>query len=244
MNVFQARNLSVTTLLVWAVHEVRIIWCTCMNEIETTFNRIQSRFSQRNLGLNYNKPDYKKKLARATTASPAKEDPQGDDLDEIHVCTEQTTSALRTLAQCPETGSIAFQSVAVAAIRTLDRARVAVCEAGQAALSLGQQTKIKRIVGSLDSAAQTLEATLSDKGNRMLDLNACAPVTKNGEDTTWWFALTEAIQTVDAGIDWLTSLVSGQPDGAPTHMLGSLVSDFLRTHHDALLLEAETWMQG
>lgn len=148
---------------------------------------------------------------------------------------------VRTLARDAEADSVVFQSVAVAALKMLDRVRGHEQQAAAAALSLAQQEKLETMTASLEAVMQALHEALSTQGAKMFDLCAAEPV-EEPEEPFWWFALTETIQAQEEGIAWLASMVQGQPKGNATRTLSSVIARLLRAHHNALLAEAEEWM--
>ena len=145
------------------------------------------------------------------------------------------------LAEEAETGSVAFQSVAVAALRRLYRVRYHEQQVAEAALSLAQQEKLHEMLASLAEVTRALQGTLNAQGTQMLsfcpDDLADEPI-----EHFWWFALTETIQVLEESTAWIASMVQGQPKGGATRTLSSVIARVLRNHHNTLLAEAEEWM--
>ena len=148
---------------------------------------------------------------------------------------------VRALARDAKAGGVAFQSVAVAALKTLHRVLHYERQAAAAALSLAQQENLEAMSEELERVTQALREALSAQGAKMLGFPT-APEADEPEEHFWWFALTEAIQVLDESIARTTSLVHGQPKGSPARTLASVVVRLLRAHHNALLIEAEDWM--
>ena len=148
---------------------------------------------------------------------------------------------IRDLAQEAETGSVAFQSVAVAALRRLHRVLYHEQQVAEAALSLAQQEKLHSMIASLEEVTQALEATLNTQGTQMLNLSSDTLADEPVEHF-WWFALTGTIQVLEESIAWIASMVQGQPKGGTTRTLSSVIARVLRNHHNTLLAEAEEWM--
>ena len=155
--------------------------------------------------------------------------------------------ALRLLVEeVGEEGS-AFQSVAVAAVQIIERALLYEREAAEAALSLGQQKKLTSMVETAEDAAAVLRGTLSAQGAKVMHL--CSkenpPRPTPAGDTSgspWWFALTDALEVLEEGTGRMSSLTTAQPDGSPACRLSRCITNLLRSHHDALLLEADEWI--
>jgi hypothetical protein len=154
--------------------------------------------------------------------------------------------ALRALVDAADCQCAPYQSVAVAAVQILEKALRYEREAAEAALSLGQQEKMSSMVETADQAATVLRDTLNAQGHKVMHL--CSKQVAPGADLEsedsqpWWFALSNALEVLEQGTDQMTSLTTGQPAGSPARELSQLTAQLLRSHHDALLLEAEEWI--
>jgi hypothetical protein len=149
---------------------------------------------------------------------------------------------LQALGKTIEDGGTAVQSVAVAAVKILERALTFEREAAEAALSLGQQEKLRSMVETAEEAASILRKTLSANGGNVVHLCSDESPPLPADDQPWWFALTDALEVLEEGTSRMASLTSAQPQGSPAHELSRQVACLLRGHHDALLLEAEQWI--
>lgn len=154
--------------------------------------------------------------------------------------------ALRALLDEVDRQGATYQSVAVAAVQILERALRYEREAAEAALSLGQQEKMKSMVATADQAASVLRETLSAQGHKVMNL--CTQQSPSDPDLndrssrqSWVPVLEDALNVLEEGTDQMTSLTTGQPPGSPARQLSEVVAQLLRHHHDALLLEAEEW---
>lgn len=155
--------------------------------------------------------------------------------------------ALRALVENADCKCAPYQSVAVAAVQILEKALHYEQQAASAALSLGQQEKMRSMVETAEQAASVLRETLTAPGHKVMHL--CSTTSSAGRDLTsddprqpWWFALSNALEVLEQGTDQMTSLTTGQPSGSPARELSQLIAQLLRSHHDALLLEAEEWI--
>lgn len=157
--------------------------------------------------------------------------------------------ALQALVEEVDRHGATYQSVAVAAVQILEWALRYEREAAEAALSLGQQEKLKAMVTTADQVASVLRDTLSVQGHKVMHL--CAkqsppePDRRRGAQSSgqpWWFVLADALEVLEKGTDQMASLTTGQPAGSPARRLSQLVTQLLRSHHDTLLLEAEEWI--
>ncbi|WP_157621335.1 hypothetical protein [Salisaeta longa] len=146
----------------------------------------------------------------------------------------------RLVDRVADSGS-AFQSVVVAAVQLLE---TVVCQqraAVQAALSLGQRQKLQRMTDTTVAAIETLRNALRDQGGRAISL-CPQQVVETAADQPWWFALSEALDTLEEGVQRMTVLASAQPPDSDARALSQAVADLMRMHHDALLIEAEQWI--
>jgi hypothetical protein len=155
--------------------------------------------------------------------------------------------ALRLLVEEVERDGSAFQSVAVAAVQIIERALLYEREAAEAALSLGQQEKLTSMVQTAEEAAEVLRGTLSAQGAKVMHLcskeNPPQPTsTEDASGSPWWFALTDALEVLEEGTGRMSSLTTAQPEGSPACRLSRCITELLRSHHDALLLEADEWI--
>lgn len=161
--------------------------------------------------------------------------------DEVVAARLPYAERVRSLAQHAQAESVVFQSVAVTALQILNRARYYEHQVAEAALSLAHREKLRDMVAELDATARALRAALSEQGTQMLDLSTPEGA-RVPEGRYWWFALTEALQALEEGAGFIASVVSGQPKGGATRVLSSVIARLLHRHHNALLAEAESWI--
>jgi len=150
--------------------------------------------------------------------------------------------ALSRFLSAVEEGGTAFQSVAVAAVQILERVLCFEREAADAALSLGQQQKMRSMVEVASEAVTLLRDALEAQGARVMHLCACPPPADAREGLSWWDALNDALSVLKEGTGRMTSLTTAQPEGSPAQVLSRLIAQLLRDHRDALLVEAEEWI--
>ncbi len=149
--------------------------------------------------------------------------------------------ALQTLLRAQETYGAAFQSVAVAALQILERALCFEQKAANAALSLGQREKLQSMIDTVQEATVTLRKALSTNKSSVMHLCDEAE-TDTGDDKPWWFALNDALGVLEEGTHQMSSLIAAQPNGSSSRQLSEHITHLLRSHHDALLLEADQWI--
>lgn len=181
-------------------------------------------------------PDYKHKLAVTSpgvTGAPAEA--------EVLELPVEFTEQIRALAQHGDVESVAFQSVAVSVLTALARVRRWERQGAAAAISLAQREKLEHMVRVVEAAEDALRSTLSTRGAMMQELREGRGV-EESDERSWWFALTETLQALEENIEWVSSLVAGQPKGSATRGLISIIVRLLRRHYHELLAEAEQWM--
>jgi len=154
--------------------------------------------------------------------------------------------ALRTLVDEADCQCAPYQSVVVAAVQILEKALRYERQAASAALSLGQQEKMKAMVETAERAVSVLRDTLTAQGHKVMHLctetSSAGPAASDDEGQPWWFTLSNALEVLEQGTDQMTSLTTGQSPGSAARELSQLTAQLLRSHHDALLLEAEEWI--
>lgn len=154
--------------------------------------------------------------------------------------------ALRTLIGDVDRQGATYQSVAVAAVQILERALRYEREAAEAALSLGQQEKLESMVKTATRTVAVLRDTLNAQGHKVMHLcsEQSAPepeVEEQSSGQSWEPVLANALGVLEEGTEQMSSLTTGQPSGSPARRLSERIAQLLRSHHDALLLEAEDW---
>ena len=155
---------------------------------------------------------------------------------------EPDIESLQMLVAEVEDNSPAFQSVAVAAVQILEQALCFEREAANAALSLGQREKLSAMVDTAEEAVGTLRDTLSVQGAKVMHLCSEQEPTPVTTGQPWWFALTNALEVLEEGTGRMSCLTTAQPKDSAAHALSHRTTELLRSHHDALLLEAEQWI--
>ncbi len=187
---------------------------------------------------NRGRPDYKEKLER-TRFSP----PTETAVDVLEAMEEELPYAeqLRSLAERKHIHGVAFQSVAVAAVQVLNETLFRERRAASVAISMAQRERLDQMIVALEATNSAICTMLNAQGRKMLDLSA-ANGGGGGKETSWWFALTEAIESIENGIETVTSIVSRQPKGGAARTLSSVVTRVLRRHQHAMLAEADEWM--
>jgi hypothetical protein len=138
-------------------------------------------------------------------------------------------------------GGVAFQSMAVATLRTLRRVLDRQHQAARAAISLAQGEKLERMIWDSEATVDAIAGVLNTQGLHMLNLVQAEP-RRDAADNSWWFALAEVIESIDDGAKCIMSLASGQPKWGPARQLSSAVLRLLRDQHRQLMAEADAWI--
>lgn len=139
-------------------------------------------------------------------------------------------------------GSVACQSVAVAMLQTLDRVLRTERQAASAAISLAQGEKLEQMIATSEETLVAIANALNAQGHHMMNLSVDSSSVADDDEKSWWFALTEAIESIENGTQRVLSLASGQPKGGAVRQLSTIVVQLLRSKHRQLLSEAEAWI--
>ncbi len=158
-------------------------------------------------------------------------------MEETYPIIDELTRLLQ--APDPALESIGFQSMLAASIEALNRVLRAEEYVAAAAISLAQQEKLQTLIHEIQQALALLMGALREPGKRLLDLT---PSTVSSEHTSsWWYALSEAIDQLEKDIKWLQSLTQSQEKDSSTWQLGMLIETMLQEHLTRLMEEAERW---
>lgn len=180
------------------------------------------------------RPDYRLKLSR-DVASPSTIDLAPLPADSTYAL------VIGSLARHPDAEKVAFQAVVVSTLQMLFTIGQQEQQAADAALSLAQKEKLAHMAQTMQATAEALHQAVRAKGEHMLDL-ATPAASQSGTATSWWFALSEALEALETGLTWTKTLVSGRPRGSAVRTLGDVIARLLHTHHQVLLEEAAQWL--
>lgn len=149
---------------------------------------------------------------------------------------------VRALAGHPQATGIAFQSIAVAGARILFGVLQRERQVATATISLGQREKLQGMVETLEQTYASVCDSVSAPCGKALDVMSTKVRAADIAETSWWFALTEAIEALEEGIEAMTALVGRQPKGGASRILGGIIVRLLHRHRSELLREAEQWI--
>ena len=183
------------------------------------------------------RPNYRQRLASKTTPACDVRESGASSPDVLFESVEQ----VRLLAARAEVERTAFQSVAVAALRALDRACHHERRAAETVISLAQRQKLQHLIDEVEAARAALGEMLSPHGASMRRRNTPAP-TDRPPESLWWFALCEALHALGEGVSAMQSLAAGQSPGSAARALSGIVGRLLEQHYHALFADAEHWL--
>lgn len=151
--------------------------------------------------------------------------------------------------------TIAFQSTLAVAVQVVARALEHEERAARAAISLAQNDALGEMTEELRRVSKALQASLDAQGRCLMPVCAEKADPKPSfrlrrrerpapaaERPTWWFSLTEAIESLDEGAGRMRAIAACQPADAPSRVLGESTAALLGEHHDRLIDAAERWM--
>ncbi|MEM8598669.1 MAG: hypothetical protein AAGF99_02010 [Bacteroidota bacterium] len=169
-----------------------------------------------------------------------------------------STQRLQTLADdARDHGSpSAFQAVLAASRCALRDVRQRTALAKAAALSLAQHERLDAMAGELRVLDDALEGVLEASGRCLVDADtapararrprlrlwqrSASPTTAAASaPRSWGDTAEDLLVALDAQIDRLDTLASGQPHGAPSQLLATDVTRVLARHRDALRTETQ-----
>jgi hypothetical protein len=168
-----------------------------------------------------------------------------------------SAGSVRALATRGRTSETAFQAVLVALAQTVQRAVARVRTAEASALNLAQQQMVSAVADDLAATAAALREALNAQGRCLLDgrrtlrekvkdasekVRASLAQKQGPAASSWWFALSEAVEALDDAAEQVIALAEAQPAGAPAAALGHEVVVQLDAHREALLAEADRWV--
>ncbi len=153
----------------------------------------------------------------------------------------ECAARIRALTLDERVGGAAFQSVSVVVLTVLEDIREREMDVLNTAASLGQRIRLEEMTATLDSAIEALAELLSGPGRMMHDMQTDAG-TDEPKETLWWYAVSDAMQSLENGLKRVAATVACQPKGGPSRTLGGIVNQLLHTHYNVLLREAQDWM--
>ena len=152
---------------------------------------------------------------------------------------------LQVLLQSANTGSTTFQSIVITSLQTLSAIQKKEVHANQAALSLGQQTKVQGMIERLEELQFMLLGALNKRGKQMLNLQkSLTPDKPDSFAGSWWDCVDELVETIALGIECIGSIIKSQPRESLARVLGLGIIDVLSEQHKALLAETDEQLIG
>ncbi len=143
---------------------------------------------------------------------------------------------IRVIVERVESTDARFISVVTVVGSVLHRVLSAEKTAHGAAISLAQQTQLEQMRSELSMLIEALGTLLP----RQVSLEKVAAK----QESSWWFALSEATHILEESIDQLSVLVKQQQKGSAIRDLTALTQRLLREHYNVLLEQARSYLDG
>lgn len=143
---------------------------------------------------------------------------------------------IRAIVERVESTDARFISVVTVVGSVLRRVLSAEKTAHGAAISLAQQTQLEQMRSELSMLIEALGTLLP----RQVSLEKVAAK----QESSWWFALSEATHILEESIDQLSVLVKQQQKGSAIRDLTAQAQRLLREHYNVLLEQARSYLDG
>lgn len=143
---------------------------------------------------------------------------------------------IRAIVERVESTDARFISVVTVVGSVLRRVLSAEKTAHGAAISLAQQTQLEQMRSELSILIEALGTLLP----RQVSLEKVAAK----QESSWWFALSEATHILEESIDQLSVLVKQQQKGSAIRDLTAQAQRLLREHYNVLLGQARSYLDG
>lgn len=143
---------------------------------------------------------------------------------------------IRVIVERVESTDARFISVVTVVGSVLRRVLSAEKTAHGAAISLAQQTQLEQMRSELSMLIEALGTLLP----RQVSLEKVAAK----QESSWWFALSEATHILEESIDQLSVLVKQQQKGSAIRDLTAQAQRLLREHYNVLLEQARSYLDG
>ncbi len=143
---------------------------------------------------------------------------------------------IRVIVERVESTDARFISVVTVVGSVLRRVLSAEKTAHGATISLAQQTQLEQMRSELSMLIEALGTLLP----RQVSLEKVAAK----QESSWWFALSEATHILEESIDQLSVLVKQQQKGSAIRDLTAQAQRLLREHYNVLLEQARSYLDG
>ena len=147
---------------------------------------------------------------------------------------EKGAERIRSIVESVPPKDATFTSVATVVASVLQRTYAVEKNALNAAISLAQREMLE---------------TMCQETKTMVDalipyVRTASGLGSSDGDQSWWFALSEATESLGDGIDRLSAIVGRQEKGSAVRDLAALAVRVLRDHRQDLVREADDWMNS
>ena len=143
---------------------------------------------------------------------------------------------IQSIVDRVESTDAGFISVVTVVGSVLRRVLSAEKTAHLAAISLAQQNQLEQMRSELSGMIEALGALLPER----ISLEKVPAK----EESSWWYALSEATHVLEESIDQLSVLVKQQKKGSAIRDLMAQTQRLLREHYNVLLEQATSYLDG
>lgn len=147
---------------------------------------------------------------------------------------EKGAERIRSIVESVPPKDATFTSVATVVASVLQQTHAVEKNALKAAISLAQRDMLEAMCLETRTMVDAL----------LPFVRTPAGVGSSDSEQSWWFALSEATETLGDGIDRLSAIVGRQEKGSAVRDLAALAVRVLRDHRQDLVREADDWMNN
>lgn len=136
----------------------------------------------------------------------------------------------------PNGSGTAMKSVSTVILGILRRVHAAELMVASTTISLAHREQLDRLCSESGDLLEVFDR-LGSNGRTEKDV-------KVPNESSWWFALSEATDVLRDAIERVSALVSKQEKGSAVRDLCAQTLRVLREHYNVLFHEARTWLDG
>ena len=145
-------------------------------------------------------------------------------------------SRIREIVDGPKGSGTAMKSVSTVILGILQEVHAAERMVASTTISLAHREQLDRLVAESGDLLQVFAALGSD--------GRAESGVRVPEESSWWFALSEATDVLRDAIERVSALVARQEKGSAVRDLCAQTLRVLREHYNVLFHEARTWLDG
>lgn len=145
-------------------------------------------------------------------------------------------SRIREIVDGPKGSDTTMKSVSTVILGILRRVHAAERMVASTTISLAHREQLDRLCSE---SGQLLEVFTRLSPDRRSEKKPRLP-----DESSWWFALSEATTVLHDAIERVSALVARQEKGSAVRDLCAQTLRVLREHYNVLFHEARTWLDG